>query len=314
MSILVIAEHDNQTLKAATLNTVGAAARLGDDIHVLIAGSQCATVAEQAASIVGVNRVRVADAPHYAHPLAENLAALIATVAADYSHVLAPATTTAKNAMPRVAALLDVAQISDIVAVESADIFVRPIYAGNVLATVRSADRIKVITVRTTAFAAAPAEGGAAAIESLAPAVEVPGSRFVSHQLTRSERPELTAAQRVISGGRGMGSGDNFALLEDIANKLGAAVGASRAAVDAGFAPNDYQVGQTGKVIAPQLYIAVGISGAIQHLAGMKDSKVIVAINKDEEAPIFQVADYGLVADLYTALPELATELAKLGR
>ena len=227
---------------------------------------------------------------------------------------VAPATTTAKNAMPRVAALLDVAQISDVVAVESADTFVRPIYAGNVLATVRSADRIKVMTVRTTAFAAAPAEGGAAAIESLAPAVEVPGSRFVSQQLTRSERPELTSAQRVISGGRGMGSGENFALLEDIANKLGAAVGASRAAVDAGFVPNDYQVGQTGKVIAPQLYIAVGISGAIQHLAGMKDSKVIVAINKDEEAPIFQVADYGLVADLYTALPELATELAKLGR
>ncbi|WP_341315413.1 FAD-binding protein [Paraburkholderia sp. IMGN_8] len=312
MSILVIAEHDNQTLKSATLNTVAAAARLGDDIHVLVAGSQCATVAEQAARIAGVNRVRVADAPHHAHPLAENLAALIMTVAADYSHVLAPATTTAKNAMPRVAALLDVAQISEIVAVESADVFVRPIYAGNVLATVRSADRIKVITVRTTAFAAAPAEGGAAAIESLAPAVEVPGSRFVSQQLTRSERPELTAAQRVISGGRGMGSGENFALLEDIANKLGAAVGASRAAVDAGFVPNDYQVGQTGKVIAPQLYIAVGISGAIQHLAGMKDSKVIVAINKDEEAPIFQVADYWIVGDLFKVLPELSAELDKL--
>ena len=312
MSILVIAEHDNQTLKAATLNTVTAAARLGDDIHVLVAGSQCAAVAEQAASIAGVTRVRVADAAHYAHPLAENLAALIATVAADYSHVLAPATTTAKNAMPRVAALLDVAQISDVVAVESADTFVRPIYAGNVLATVRSADRIKVMTVRTTAFAAAQAEGGAAVIESLAPAVEVPGSRFVSHQLTRSERPELTAAQRVISGGRGMGSGENFALLDDIANKLGAAVGASRAAVDAGFAPNDYQVGQTGKVIAPQLYIAVGISGAIQHLAGMKDSKVIVAINKDEEAPIFQVADYWIVGDLFKVLPELSGELDKL--
>ncbi len=312
MSVLVIAEHDNHTLKAATLNTVTAAARLGDDIHVLVAGSQCASVAEQAASIAGVTRVRVAAAPHYAHPLAENLAALIATVAADYSHVIAPATTTAKNAMPRVAALLDVAQISDIVAVESADTFVRPIYAGNVLATVRSADRIKVITVRTTAFAAAPAEGGAAAIESLAPAAEVPGSRFVSQQLTRSERPELTSAQRVISGGRGMGAGENFALLEDIANKLGAAVGASRAAVDAGFAPNDYQVGQTGKVIAPQLYIAVGISGAIQHLAGMKDSKVIVAINKDEEAPIFQVADYWIVGDLFKVLPELSGELDKL--
>ncbi|KLU26485.1 electron transfer flavoprotein subunit beta [Caballeronia mineralivorans PML1(12)] len=312
MSILVIAEHDNHTLKAATLNTVTAAACLGDDIHVLVAGSQCASVAEQAASVAGVKRVRVVDAPHYAHLLAENLAALITTVAADYSHVLAPATTTAKNAMPRVAALLDVAQISDVVAVESADTFVRPIYAGNVLATVRSADRIKVMTVRTTAFAAAPAEGGAAAIESLAPAVEVPGSRFVSQQLTRSERPELTSAQRVISGGRGMGSGENFALLEDIANKLGAAVGASRAAVDAGFAPNDYQVGQTGKVIAPQLYIAVGISGAIQHLAGMKDSKVIVAINKDEEAPIFQVADYWIVGDLFKVLPELSGELDKL--
>ena len=311
MSILVIAEHDNHTLKAATLNTVTAAACLGDDIHVLVAGSQCASVAEQAASIAGVKRVRVVDAPHYAHLLAENLAALITTVAADYSHVLAPATTTAKNAMPRVAALLDVAQISDVVAVESADTFVRPIYAGNVLATVRSADRIKVMTVRTTAFAAAPAEGGAAAIESLAPAVEVPGSRFVSQQLTRSERPELTSAQRVISGGRGMGSGENFALLEDIANKLGAAVGASRAAVDAGFVPNDYQVGQTGKVIAPQLYIAVGISGAIQHLAGMKDSKVIVAINKDEEAPIFQIADYGLVGDLFRILPELEAELER---
>jgi electron transfer flavoprotein alpha subunit len=312
MSILVIAEHDNQTLKAATLNTVTAAARLGDDIHILVAGSQCAAVAEQAASIAGVNRVRVADASHYAHPLAENLAALVVTIAADYSHVLAPATTTAKNAMPRVAALLDVAQISDIVAVESVDVFVSPIYAGNVLATVRSADRIKVLTVRTTAFAAAPAEGGAAAIESLAPAVGVPGSRFVSQQLTRSERPELTAAQRVISGGRGMGSGENFALLDDIANKLGAAVGASRAAVDAGFVPNDYQVGQTGKVIAPQLYIAVGISGAIQHLAGMKDSKVIVAINKDEEAPIFQVADYWIVGDLFKVLPELSGELDKL--
>ena len=312
MSILVIAEHDNHTLKAATLNTVTAAARLGDDIHVLVAGSQCAAVAEQAASIAGVTRVRVADASHYAHPLAENLAALITSVAADYSHILAPATTTAKNAMPRVAALLDVAQISDVVAVESADIFVRPIYAGNVLATVRSADRIKVMTVRTTAFEAAQAVGGAAVIEALAPAVEVPGSRFVSHQLTRSERPELTAAQRVISGGRGMGSGENFALLDDIANKLGAAVGASRAAVDAGFAPNDYQVGQTGKVIAPQLYIAVGISGAIQHLAGMKDSKVIVAINKDEEAPIFQVADYWIVGDLFKVLPELSGELDKL--
>ncbi|CAE6757755.1 Electron transfer flavoprotein subunit alpha [Paraburkholderia nemoris] len=312
MPILVIAEHDNQTLKTATLNAVTAAARLGDDIHVLVAGSQSAAVAEQAARIAGVTRVRSADATHYGHALAENLAALVVKIAPDYSHVIAPATTTAKNVMPRVAALLDVAQISEISAVESADTFVRPIYAGNVLAKVRSADPIKVITVRTTAFAAAPAEGGTAAIDALEPAAEVPGSRFVSHQLTRSERPELTSAQRVISGGRGMGSGENFALIDDIANKLNAAVGASRAAVDAGFAPNDYQVGQTGKVIAPQLYIAVGISGAIQHLAGMKDSKVIVAINKDEEAPIFQVADYWIVGDLFKVLPELSRELDKL--
>ena len=312
MPVLVIAEHDNQTLKTATLNAVTAAARLGDDIHVLVAGSQSAAVAEQAARIAGVTRVRFADAAHYGHALAENLAALVVKIAPDYSHVIAPATTTAKNVMPRVAALLDVAQISEISAVESADTFVRPIYAGNVLAKVRSADPIKVITVRTTAFAAAPAEGGAAAIDALEPAAEVPGSRFVSHQLTRSERPELTSAQRVISGGRGMGSGENFALIDDIANKLNAAVGASRAAVDAGFAPNDYQVGQTGKVIAPQLYIAVGISGAIQHLAGMKDSKVIVAINKDEEAPIFQVADYWIVGDLFKVLPELSGELDKL--
>ncbi|KAA1011293.1 electron transfer flavoprotein subunit alpha/FixB family protein [Paraburkholderia panacisoli] len=312
MPVLVIAEHDNQALRTATLNAVTAAARIGDDIHVLVAGAQCAKVAEQAARVAGVTRVLAVDAAHYGHALAENLAALIVTVAGQYSHIVAPATTTAKNVMPRVAALLDVAQISEIVAVESSDTFVRPIYAGNVLATVRSADAIKVITVRTTAFAAAPAEGGAAAIEALAPAPEVQGSRFVSQQLTRSERPDLMSAQRVISGGRGMGSGENFALLDGIADKLGAAVGASRAAVDAGFAPNDYQVGQTGKVIAPQLYIAVGISGAIQHLAGMKDSKVIVAINKDEEAPIFQVADYWIVGDLFKVLPELSGELDKL--
>jgi electron transfer flavoprotein alpha subunit len=312
MPVLVIAEHDNQTLRNATLNAITAAARVGDDIHVLVAGEQCAKVSEQAARVAGVTRVLAADAAHYGHALAENLAALIVKVAGQYSHIVAPATTTAKNVMPRVAALLDVAQISDVIAVESADTFVRPIYAGNVLATVRSADAIKVITVRTTAFAAAPAEGGAAAIEALEPAPEVQGSRFVSQQLTRSERPDLTSAQRVISGGRGMGSGENFALLDDIADKLGAAVGASRAAVDAGFAPNDYQVGQTGKVIAPQLYIAVGISGAIQHLAGMKDSKVIVAINKDEEAPIFQVADYWIVGDLFKVLPELSGELDKL--
>jgi electron transfer flavoprotein alpha subunit len=312
MPVLVIAEHDNQTLRNATLNAITAAARVGDDIHVLVAGEQCAKVSEQAARVAGVTRVLAADAAHYGHALAENLAALIVKVAGQYSHIVAPATTTAKNVMPRVAALLDVAQISDVIAVESADTFVRPIYAGNVLATVRSADAIKVITVRTTAFAAAPAEGGAAAIEALEPAPEVQGSRFVSQQLTRSERPDLTSAQRVISGGRGMGSGENFALLDDIADKLGAAVGASRAAVDAGFAPNDYQVGQTGKVIAPQLYIAVGISGAIQHLAGMKDSKVIVAINKDEEAPIFQVADCWIVGDLFKVLPELSGELDKL--
>jgi electron transfer flavoprotein alpha subunit len=312
MPVLVIAEHDNQTLRNATLNAITAAARVGDDIHVLVAGAQCAKVSEQAARVAGVTRVLAADAAHYGHALAENLAALIVKVAGQYSHIVAPATTTAKNVMPRVAALLDVAQISDVIAVESADTFVRPIYAGNVLATVRSADAIKVITVRTTAFAAAPAEGGAAAIEALEPAPEVQGSRFVSQQLTRSERPDLTSAQRVISGGRGMGSGENFALLDDIADKLGAAVGASRAAVDAGFAPNDYQVGQTGKVIAPQLYIAVGISGAIQHLAGMKDSKVIVAINKDEEAPIFQVADCWIVGDLFKVLPELSGELDKL--
>jgi electron transfer flavoprotein alpha subunit len=312
MPVLVIAEHDNQALKTATLNAVTAATRLGDDIHVLVAGAQCAKVAEQAARIAGVTRVLAVDAAHYGHALAENLAALIVKVAGQYSHIVAPATTTAKNVIPRVAALLDVAQVSDVVAVESADSFVRPIYAGNVLATVRSADAIKVITVRTTAFAAAPAEGGAAAIETVDPAPEVQGSRFVSQQLTRSERPELTAARRVVSGGRGMGSAENFALLDDIANKLGAAVGASRAAVDAGFVPNDYQVGQTGKVIAPQLYIAVGISGAIQHLAGMKDSKVIVAINKDEEAPIFQVADYWIVGDLFKVLPELSAELDKL--
>lgn len=311
MSVLVVAEHDNQTLKAATLSAITAAARLGDEIHVLVAGSQCGRVAEQAACIAGVARVRVADAAQYEHALAENLAALIVGLAPGYSHLFAPATTSAKNVMPRVAALLDVAQVSEIVAVESADTFVRPIYAGNVLATVRSADRIKVLTVRTTAFAAASAEGGAAVIESLAPAAEVSASRFVSQQLTRSERPELTAAQRVISGGRGMGSSESFALLDEIADRLGAAVGASRAAVDAGFVPNDYQVGQTGKVIAPQLYIAVGISGAIQHLAGMKDSKVIVAINKDEEAPIFQIADYGLVGDLFKVLPELSRELDK---
>jgi electron transfer flavoprotein alpha subunit len=310
MSVLVIAEHDNQQLKSSTLHTVTAAAKLGD-VAVLVAGAGCRPVAEAAAKVAGVAKVLLADDAGYAHSLAEVVAPLIVGLAAGYSHVLAPATTFGKNVLPRVAALLDVAQISEIIAVESADTFVRPVYAGNALATVQSSDKIKVITVRGTAFEAAAAEGGSAAIEAV-PAAADPGlSSFVGQQLTKSERPELTSASRIISGGRGMGSGDNFKLLEEVADKLGAAVGASRAAVDAGFVPNDYQVGQTGKVVAPDLYIAVGISGAIQHLAGMKDSKVIVAINKDEEAPIFQVADYGLVEDLFKALPELSAELGK---
>jgi electron transfer flavoprotein alpha subunit len=312
MSILVIAEHDNATLKAATLNTITAAARLGDDLHVLVAGHDCGAVAEAAARVAGVKKVLVADAPHYAHQLAENVAALVVGLAGGYSHLLAPATAAGKNMLPRVAALLDVAQISDIIKVESADTFVRPIYAGNVLATVQSKDPVKVMTVRGTAFPAAAASGGSAGIETVAAAADAGVSSFVGQQLTQSDRPELTAARIIVSGGRGMGNGENFKLLEDVADKLGAAVGASRAAVDAGFVPNDYQVGQTGKVVAPELYLAVGISGAIQHLAGMKDSKVIVAINKDEEAPIFQVADYGLVADLFVAIPELSKELDKL--
>ncbi|HRX69684.1 MAG TPA: FAD-binding protein [Candidatus Competibacteraceae bacterium] len=311
MSILVIAEHDNAVLKAATLNTITAAAQLGDDIHVLVAGQSCGAVAEAAAQVAGVKKVLVADAAHYAHQLAENVAALVVSLASGYSHILAPATAAGKNMLPRVAALLDVAQISDIIKVESADTFIRPIYAGNVLATVQTSDAVKVITVRGTAFPAA-ATGGSASVESVNLAADAGVSSFVGQQLTQSDRPELTAARIIISGGRGMGNGENFKLLEDVADKLGAAVGASRAAVDSGFVPNDYQVGQTGKVVAPELYIAVGISGAIQHLAGMKDSKVIAAINKDEEAPIFQVADYGLVADLFTAVPELSTELDKL--
>lgn len=312
MSILVIAEHDNAVLKAATLNTVTAAAQLGGDITVLVAGHGCGAAAEAAAQVTGVNQVLIADAPYYAYQLAENVAALVVGLADGYSHILAPATAAGKNTLPRVAALLDVAQISDVIKVESADTFVRPIYAGNVLAMVQSKDAIKVMTVRGTAFPAAAATGGSARIEAVAPAADAGLSSFVSQQLTQSDRPELTAARIIISGGRGMGNGENFKLLEDLADKLGAAVGASRAAVDAGFVPNDYQVGQTGKVVAPELYVAVGISGAIQHLAGMKDSKVIVAINKDEEAPIFQVADYGLVADLFTAVPELSKELDKL--
>ncbi len=315
MAVLVVAEHDGAALKPATLNAVAAAAEIarlaGSDVHVLVAGSGCAAVAEAAAKIAGVAKVRLADDAAYAHGLAENVAPLLVKLAPDYSHILAPATTAGKNLMPRVAALLDVMQISDISAVEAADTFVRPIYAGNALATVQSKDPIKVITVRGTAFPPAEAAGGSAAVEP----VETTGSagltEFVRAELSKSERPELTSARVIISGGRGMQSGENFRLLESVADKLGAAVGASRAAVDAGFVPNDYQVGQTGKIVAPELYIAVGISGAIQHLAGMKDSKVIVAINKDEEAPIFQVADYGLVGDLFKVVPELDEELGK---
>ncbi|MDQ5907390.1 MAG: electron transfer flavoprotein alpha subunit [Pseudomonadota bacterium] len=309
MAILVIAEHDNASLKPATLNAVSAAAKIGGDIHVLVAGSGCGAAAEAAAKVAGVAKVKVADAAHYADQTAESLAALIVANAAGYSHLIAPATTGGKNTMPRVAALLDVAQISDIIGVESADTFVRPIYAGNVLATVQSADAVKVITVRTTAFEAA-AEGGSAAVEAVAAGADAGQTRLVGRDLTMSERPELTAAKIIVSGGRGVGNGENYhALLEPLADKLGAALGASRAAVDAGFVPNDYQVGQTGKIVAPQLYVAVGISGAIQHLAGMKDSKVIVAINKDPEAPIFQVADYGLVADLFEVVPQLTAAL-----
>jgi len=309
MAILVIAEHDSTQLKAATLNTVAAAAKIGGDIHVLVAGQGCGSVATAAAAVAGVSKVRVADAAPYASGLAESLAALILSIANDYTHVLAPATAFGKNVLPRVAALLDVAQISEIVSVESPDTFVRPIYAGNALATVKSADPIKVITVRATGFDAVAATGGSAAIESVAAQADPGLSSLVGQELTKSARPELTAARVIVSGGRGMGSGENFVILEALADKLSAAVGASRAAVDAGFVPNDYQVGQTGKIVAPELYIAVGISGAIQHLAGMKDSKVIVAINKDAEAPITQVADYWLVADLFQAVPELTSAL-----
>ncbi|MGB0749028.1 MAG: electron transfer flavoprotein subunit alpha/FixB family protein [Magnetospiraceae bacterium] len=308
MSVLVLAEHDNSALKASTLNAVAAATQLGD-VAVLVAGSGAGAVAEEAARIAGVTKVLHADDPAYAHPLAEALAPLVVTAASGFEHVIAPATTTGKNVMPRVAAMLDVSQISDIVEVVDGQTFVRPIYAGNALATVSSADPVKIITVRGTAFDAAGTQDTAAPIEALEATPAGGGSSFVGQELTVSERPELTSARVVISGGRGMGSGENFRLLETVADKLGAAVGASRAAVDSGFVPNDYQVGQTGKIVAPELYIAVGISGAIQHLAGMKDSKVIVAINKDEEAPIFQIADYGLVADLFNALPELADKL-----
>lgn len=311
MSVLVIAEHDNGELKSATLNTVSAAVQIDSDVHVLVAGENCDAVAEAAAKVSGVTKVLTASAAHYANQLAENVAPLIVKLAPDYSHVLAPATTSGKNIMPRASALLDVAQISDITEVISADTFVRPIYAGNVMATVQSKDSVKMITVRTTAFATAEESGGSASVEAVDVTDDAGLSSFVGAELTSSERPELTSARIVISGGRGMQSGDNFVMLEEVADKLGAAVGASRAAVDAGFVPNDYQVGQTGKVVAPELYIAVGISGAIQHLAGMKDSKVIVAINKDEEAPIFQVADYGVVGDLFKLVPELSAELDK---
>ncbi len=305
MTTLVIAEHDNASLKPATLNAVAAAQAMGGDIDLLVAGGDCGAAATAAAAIPGVGKVLCADNPAYANQLAENLSLLIADVASAYDNVIAPATTSGKNIMPRVAALMDVAQISDIIAVDGPDTFKRPIYAGNVIATVQSSDAKKVITVRTTAFDAVADTGGAATVEAVDAVHDAGLSSFVSEEVAESDRPELTAASVVISGGRGMQNGDNFQLLEGIADKLGAAIGASRAAVDAGFVPNDYQVGQTGKIVAPDLYIAVGISGAIQHLAGMKDSKVIVAINKDEDAPIFQVADYGLVADLFTALPEL---------
>ncbi len=312
MSTLVIAEHDNASLRDATHKTITAAAALGAPVTVLVAGSGCASVGEEASKLAGVEKVLVADDPALEKQLAEPMAALVISLSGDYSAIVAPATTNGKNYSPRIAAMLDSAQISEIVSVESPDTFIRPIYAGNAMQTVKSSDAKKVITVRTTAFKAAE-EGGSAPVESVS-LTDNPGiSEYVGEELSKSDRPELTSAKIIISGGRGMQSGENFAMLEKVADKLNAAVGASRAAVDAGFVPNDYQVGQTGKVVAPELYIAVGISGAIQHLAGMKDSKVIVAINKDEEAPIFQVADYGLVADLFKAVPELEEELGKAG-
>ena len=311
MSVLVLAEHDNKEIRKATLNAVAAAQKIGGEIHVLVAGHDAGAAAKAAAQVVGVAKVLHADAAHLGEFLAENVAALVVALSKGYSHVLAPATSTGKDVMPRVAALLDVQQISDIVAVESADTFVRPIYAGNALATVKSADAIKVITVRTTGFDAVAATGGSASVESVPAPADSGLSSFVSREVAKSERPELTSARIVVSGGRGMGSGENFKLLEPLADKLNAAMGASRAAVDAGFVPNDWQVGQTGKIVAPELYIAVGISGAIQHLAGMKDSRVIVAINKDEEAPIFQVADYGIVGDLFQVVPQVIEELKK---
>jgi electron transfer flavoprotein alpha subunit len=310
MNVLVLADHDNGQLAGATLNTVTAASQIGGDIHVLVAGDASGDVARAAAAVAGVAKVLVANGDSLGHRIAENVAPLIQEMASGYSHLLAPATTTGKNIMPRVAALLDVMQISDIVQVIDANTFQRPIYAGNALATVTSGEAIKIVTVRSTAFEAAAADGGSASIEDAAAGSDAGLSSYVKSELSSSERPELTSAPIVVSGGRGMQDGSNFAMLEKVADKLGAAVGASRAAVDAGFVPNDYQVGQTGKVVAPDLYVAVGISGAIQHLAGMKDSKVIVAINKDDEAPIFQVADFGLVADLFEAVPEFEKELS----
>jgi electron transfer flavoprotein alpha subunit len=312
VAVLVVAEHDHRTIRKATLNCVAAAQKLGADIHVLVAGHNAGEAAKAASQIAAVKKVLHADAAHLGDFLAENVAALIVGLAKTYSHLLAPATSNGKNVMPRVAALLDVQQISEIVVIDSADTFVRPIYAGNALATVKSKDPIKVITVRTTAFDAVAATGGSAQIESVNPPADSGLSAFVNREVAKSERPELTSAKIIVSGGRGMGSGDNFTkVLEPLAERLGAAMGASRAAVDAGFVPNDWQVGQTGKIVAPDLYVAVGISGAIQHLAGMKDSRVIVAVNKDEEAPIFQVADYGVVGDLFQIVPQLVEELKK---
>ncbi|MBB3003986.1 electron transfer flavoprotein alpha subunit [Paraburkholderia tropica] len=311
MSILVIAEHDNQSIKSATLNTITAALQCGDDVHVLVAGSNAKAAADAAAQIAGVKNVLLADAAYFGDGLAENIADQVVSIAGNYSHILATATAYGKNIAPRVAALLDVAQISDITKVDSADTFERPIYAGNAIATVQSTDKIKVITVRSTGFDAAAATGGSAAVEAIAATAEAGLSQFVGREVTKLDRPELTSAKIIVSGGRGLGSGENYTkVLEPLADKLNAAMGASRAAVDAGYVPNDFQVGQTGKIVAPQLYIAVGISGAIQHLAGMKDSKVIVAINKDPEAPIFSVADYGLVGDLFSHVPDLVASLA----
>ena len=310
MAILVLAEHDNQQLKPGVTNALAAAQKIGGDIHLLVAGSACSGAASAAAQVAGVSKILVADAAQYANGLPENLAPLLTGIAKNYSHLLASASAYGKNVMPRVAALLDVAQISEIISVESPDTFVRPIYAGNAFATVQSSDAIKVITVRATGFDAVAATGGTATIENITAGADAGQSKVLRQELTKSDRPELVAAKRIVSGGRGMGDGDRYRqLLEPLADKLGAALGASRAAVDAGFVPNDYQVGQTGKIVAPELYIAVGISGAIQHLAGMKDSKVIVAINKDPEAPIFQVADYGLVGDLFTLVPQLTAAL-----